>query len=103
MESGSGSRGSVGVSARARTTLAQIYEVCGHVYVTNQNYVHMHFYTGDKQVVDYLVNQLSVRVVPHNGISDVVISHRKHLLNAVKIIASAGVAVQRKRELTLTL
>jgi hypothetical protein len=64
--------------------LADLYLEVGHIYVTGQGYVHMHFYVSEKIVADYVARRLSARVRAHLKVYDVVVSKRKTLASACR-------------------
>ena len=84
-------------------TLADIFAEIGHVYVTNKDYVHMHFYTGDGTIADRLATTLNARIVPHMQVFDVVISKRAVLATACRKIMRDPLPEEQKQLLTLVL
>lgn len=86
---------------RVANTLGALYEEHGHVYVTTQGYVHMHFYVSDETVALYIGNRLSGRVVQHKQIYDVVVSDRVALGKACQRLLEYSLMPEERRRVLL--
>jgi hypothetical protein len=84
-------------------TLGSIYEERGHLFVTYQGYVHMHFYVSEDVVADYIARRLPANVRPHKKIYDVSIAKRVDLKRACLVLLKYPLADTRKQELRLAL
>lgn len=66
--------------------LTECYRDGGHIYVTNQGYIHMHVYVSDKQLADLVYRKLKGRKRPHLKIHVITVTLRKELASACKIL-----------------
>jgi hypothetical protein len=87
----------------ATNSVGDLFTKCGHLYVTNTCYVHLHFYVKEPIVAQYLANILGARVAEHRRVYDVVVSKRAKLLRACERIIQYPLSEGHKRALTLAI
>jgi hypothetical protein len=84
-------------------TLGDVYQECGHLYVSKQGYVHMHWYVSDTTVADYVARRLPAYVRKHRQILVVTITKRAHLATACRQLSKYALGEPHKQELALAL
>ena len=90
-------------AASVTNSIGDLFTKCGHLYVTNTCYVHLHFYVKEPIVAQYLANILGARVAEHRRVYDVVVSKRAKLLRACERIIQYPLSEGHKRALTLAI
>lgn len=81
--------------------LVNIWIEHGRTYVTNRGYVHIHFYTTNKTLADYIVNRTNGRCSPHQAIYDVALTSRKSLQLLSQALLRQELAEQHRKLLVL--
>lgn len=89
------------MSTEDKTRLASIYTSNGHIYVTNQGYVHLHFYLKQEDEIDFIVRKLKANKEKHRQVYDVKITKRLPLAKACIILQDVPLSSEQMQELSL--
>lgn len=91
------------LTASEKQRITDLWAENGHVYVTSQGYIHIHFYVSGKMDADFLVRKLRGRPRPHLKVTCVLITKRASLRHAIGVLLEAGLSDVQKQELSRVL
>ena len=84
-----------------QVTLGTAYSEHGHVYAVGERYLHIHIYTVDEPVANYVARLLQGRKRWHSGTWVVLVTKRELLADAARKLLQYDIPETQKTELRL--